>query len=63
VRGSWEVSPTPSIGSDPLPESAYINSLTAADYCENGAAVGTFAVSQNCWTGEQPAFEVSKTTK
>ena len=58
VRGSWEEHPLPSVGSDPLPADAYINSATAADYCSNPGAVGTFGISQGCWTGEQPAIEV-----
>jgi len=60
VRGSWEAEPrTPTVGSDPLPESDYIKSATAGNYCENPGGVGTFAISQNCWTEEQPAIEVT----
>lgn len=49
----------PSLGSDPAPADAYINSTTAGNYCENEAAVGTFALSKNCWTEEQPAIAVT----
>jgi hypothetical protein len=48
----------PSLGSDPASADAYINSTTAGNYCENPGGVGTFALSKNCWTEEQPAFEV-----
>jgi hypothetical protein len=63
VRGSWEATPVPSVGSDPLPEDAYINSTTVGDYCSNPGAVGTFGISQACWTGEQPAIEVRASKK
>jgi hypothetical protein len=50
--------PGPSVGSDPAPKDAYINSTTAANYCENEPGVNTFAISKGCWTNEQPVFEV-----
>jgi hypothetical protein len=56
VREATE--PGPSIGADPLPEDAFINSTTAGNYCEAPAGVGTFAISKGCWKGEQPAIEV-----
>lgn len=58
IRGSWELSRVPSVGSDPAPADTYLNSLTAGNYCEAPGGVGTFAVSQNCWNEEQPAIEV-----
>ena len=63
VRGSWEEHPVPSVGSDPLPEDAYISSTTAGDYCSNPGAVGTFGISQGCWSGEQPSIEVKASRK
>jgi hypothetical protein len=63
VRGSWELSPAPSVGSDPLPEDVYLDSTTSGNYCEDPAGVGTFAISQNCWVGEQPAIEVKASRK
>jgi hypothetical protein len=63
VRGSWEPTPVPSMGSDPLPEDAYISSITAAYYCENPGGTGSLAISKNCWTGEQPAIEVRANKK
>jgi hypothetical protein len=56
VREAGEGGPTS--GSDPLPDSAYINSTTAGNYCSNPGAVGTFGISEGCWTDEQPAIEV-----
>jgi hypothetical protein len=63
VRGGWELNPSPSVGSDPLPSDVYLSSTGAGNYCENPAGVGTFAVSQNCWSGEQPAIEVKASKK
>jgi hypothetical protein len=63
VRGSWEATPTPSVGTDPLPGDVYINSTTAGVYCSNPGAVNTFGISQECWTGEQPAIEVRASRK
>jgi hypothetical protein len=63
VRGSWELDRTPSVGQDPLPSDVYLDSTTAANYCENTGAVGTFAISENCWTEEQPAIEVKASRK
>jgi hypothetical protein len=51
------------IGSAPLADDAYINSVTAGNYCANEAAVGTFALSEGCWTGYQPSFKVSAKAK
>lgn len=48
----------PALGTDPFPSSTYINSTTAGNYCSNPGAVGTFGISEGCWTEEQPTFEV-----
>ncbi|HSZ04322.1 MAG TPA: hypothetical protein VK778_03865 [Solirubrobacteraceae bacterium] len=63
VRGSWELDTAPTVGHDPLPGDVYLDSTGAGNYCENASAVGTFAISQNCWTGEQPAIEVKASKK
>ena len=55
---AFEATPVPTVGSDPLPEDAYLSSITAGNYCENPGGVGTLAISKNCWTNEQPAIEV-----
>jgi hypothetical protein len=61
-----ELSPTPvppSVGADPIPESAYQNSVTAGNYCDGGAGgTGTFRLDAGpapCWTGYQPLFLVA----
>lgn len=61
VREAGEGGPT--VGSDPAPDDAYVNSTTAGNYCANPGGVSTFAISKGepgeCkWTEEQPAFEV-----
>jgi hypothetical protein len=48
----------PAVGSDPFPDSVYVNSTTAGNYCSNPGAVGTFGISEGCWTEEQPAIEI-----
>ena len=56
VREAGEGGPT--VGSDPFPASLYLNSATAENYCSNPSAVGTFGISEGCWTEEQPAIEL-----
>ncbi|HEV3046314.1 MAG TPA: hypothetical protein VGY13_03040 [Solirubrobacteraceae bacterium] len=46
----------PSVGTDPLPEDDFINSLTSGNYGGKGT-VGTFSVAGE-WTGFQPIFLV-----
>lgn len=46
----------PSVGSDPMPDSAYINSTWSGAYCSG--ATGTFRLDGPCWTGYQPAIKV-----
>jgi hypothetical protein len=46
----------PSVGSDPLPEDAFVNSLYSAMYGGKGT-VGSFSIAGE-WTGFQPIFEV-----
>jgi hypothetical protein len=53
--------PGETVGTKSAPKDAYVNSVTASRYCENEAAVGTFALSKGCWTGEQPSIEVKAT--
>jgi hypothetical protein len=49
----------PSVGSDPLPADAYLNSSWGGAYCDNGAGgVGVFRLDAGCWAGFQPAFKV-----
>jgi hypothetical protein len=46
----------PSVGSDPLPDDAYLNSSWTGAYCSGPA--GTFRLDTGCWTGFQPAIKV-----
>ena len=49
---------TPAVGTDPVPNDAYLNTPLAGDYCENEAAAGHFALSKGCWEGLQATLEV-----
>lgn len=52
----------PSVGSDPLPEQAFINTTYSALMC--GEPTGSFrATGLDCWKFEQPAFEVKAKKK
>ncbi len=54
-------SPTPTVGSaKPTVNDAYQNSSWTGAYCDSGASgINTFRLDTGCWTGYQPAFEVS----
>jgi hypothetical protein len=53
-------SPSPSVGSNPLPDDAYFNSSTGGQYCDGGSGgTGTFRLDSGCWTGYQPVFSVT----
>jgi hypothetical protein len=49
--------PAPSIGADPLPSDAYINSVNAGEYGSTPDP-GQFALASGNWAGFQPAFEI-----
>jgi hypothetical protein len=50
----------PTVGSDPLPDDAYLYSTWGGAYCDGGASgTGTFRLDAGCWTGFQPAIRVS----
>ena len=47
------------VGTDPRPNDAYLNSSYGPAYCDGGAGgFGTFRLDSGCWTGYQPAIEV-----
>jgi len=47
------------VGSQPLPDDAYLNSADGSQYCDGGTGgTGTFRLDAGCWTGYQPAFQV-----
>jgi hypothetical protein len=49
----------PTVGSDPLPNDAYLFSNVAGAYCAGDqATTGTFRIDHGCWTGFQPAIKV-----
>ena len=57
------VTAPPSVGTDPLPVDAYLNSSYGGSYCDGGAGgTGTFRLDAGCWTGYQPAIKVAATT-
>ncbi|MGD0273055.1 MAG: hypothetical protein ABSB96_04915 [Gaiellaceae bacterium] len=47
----------PFVGTDPLPNDAYISSLWSGAYC-SGSALGIFRLDTGCWTGNRPAIQV-----
>jgi hypothetical protein len=53
------VTGTPSIGSQPQPDDAYLNSTWGGAYCDGGSSgTGTFRLDSGCWTGNQPLIKV-----
>ena len=48
----------PSVGSDPLPNDAYLDSNYAGSYCDSNPDVGNLVLDHECWTGLQPAIRV-----
>jgi len=49
-----------SVGSQPLPDDAYLNSTQGSQYCDGGAGgTGTFRHDAGCWTNDHPAFKVT----
>jgi hypothetical protein len=48
------------VGSDPQPNDAYLNSSSDGAYCDGGTGgTGLFRLDSGCWTGYQPAIEVT----
>ncbi len=53
------VTSPPSVGSNPLPNDAYLNSSWGGAYCDSGlGGTGSFRLDAGCWTGFQPAVKV-----
>lgn len=56
----------PSVGSDPLPNDAYVNSTWSGAYCDSSnPGIGHLALDASpnpCWIGYQPAIEVQAAT-
>jgi hypothetical protein len=50
---------TPSVGSQPLPDDAFLDSTWGGAYCDGGSGgTGSFRLDAGCWTGYQPMIEV-----
>lgn len=50
----------PTVGTDPQPNDAYLNSSWGGAYCDGGSGgTGSFRLDTGCWTGFQPAIEVT----
>lgn len=54
------LSSPPTVGTDPLPNDAYVNSTWSGAYCSG--PTGTFRLDEGCWTGYQPAIKVTAST-
>lgn len=49
----------PSVGTQPNPDDAYLNSPLGGSYCDGGTGgTSTFRLDQGCWTGYQPALRI-----
>ena len=49
----------PTVGSDPAPNDAYQNTVTAGNYCDGGlGGTGTFRLDAGCWEGYQPVLQI-----
>jgi len=47
------------LGNQPRPDDAYLNSTWGGAYCDGGTGgTGTFRLDSGCWTGYQPLFTV-----
>lgn len=55
--GLWS---PPSVGSDPRPADAYLNSSWSGAYCPGNPGVGSFVADPGCWTGFQPAIRIQQ---
>lgn len=57
------VTAPPSVGTDPRPSDAYLNSSSGGSYCDGGVGgSGAFRLDAGCWTGYQPAIKVEAST-
>jgi hypothetical protein len=52
-------SSAPSVGGDPLPADAYLNSTHGGAYCDGGSGgTGSFRLDAGCWAPYQPAIRI-----
>ncbi len=49
----------PSVGADPLPADAFLDSTWGGAYCDGGAGgTGAYRLDSGCWTGYQPLLRI-----
>ena len=48
----------PSVGHDPRPADAYLNSSYPGAYCGENPGIGSFVADTGCWSGFQPAVRI-----
>ncbi len=54
---------TPSVGTDADPDSAYLDSETAGQYCDAGiGGTSSFRLDAGCWSGYVPALRINAAT-
>jgi len=58
VTKEWMEFQPVSIGSDPAPADAYIDSTWGGAYCNEAEGTGTFRLDPGCWKDLQPAFAI-----
>jgi hypothetical protein len=50
---------SPTVGSQPLPHDAYLDSTWGGAYCDGGVGgTGTFRLDEGCWTNFQPSLKL-----
>ncbi|HEY4452583.1 MAG TPA: hypothetical protein VGN13_13430 [Solirubrobacteraceae bacterium] len=50
---------SPTVGTAPLPEDAFLSSTWGGAYCDNGVTgTGSFRLDAGCWGGYQPQIEI-----
>jgi hypothetical protein len=50
---------TATVGTQPAPDDAYLNSTWTGAYCDNGAGgTGSLRLDSGCWTGYQPNMKI-----
>ena len=50
---------SPTVGTAPLPEDAFLSSTWGGAYCDNGlSGTGSFRLDSGCWSGDQPQIEI-----
>jgi hypothetical protein len=57
-EGFEEEATGPFVGTQPLPEDAYLDSTSAGSYCNGAEGTGVFRLDAGCWGEFQPMFAV-----